>query len=199
MDTRQRGRLHPDTEVLPAPGDRVWPLRSIAAGSGVMLALLPPPSFVEALADPDGEPAGEHHITLHYLGRASDQPPGTQDRMHAALLDFTAHSGYRGLTGRFGGYGAFPPGPGSDDKHVLIALWDIPGGAEFRTWLGVYLHRHGVRLREEDHGWIAHETIKFTDGPVRELPEFPHDLPEQAVFGSIVLAWAGEWQHYPLP
>ena len=75
MTIRQRGRLSPGAEVLPAPGDRLRPLRSTAAGSGAMLALLPPPPFVEALADPDGEPAAEHHITLHYLGRASDQPP----------------------------------------------------------------------------------------------------------------------------
>lgn len=175
-------------------------ITALAGGTGVMLALIPPPAFVETLADPEGEPADEHHVTLFYLGKPEDV--GGEEgraRLHAALLDFTAHSGYRGLTGRFGGWGVFTPSAGSDGQHVLVALWDIPGGAEFRTWLGFYLDRYKVRRQQEDHGWVSHETIRYSAEPIRTLPEIPVGLSKEAVFGSVVLAWAGQWQHYPLP
>ncbi len=166
----------------------------------VMLALVPPPEFVRVLADPQGEPAEEHHVTLFFLGTTEDV--GGEEgrrRLEAAVLDFCAHSGYRGLTGRFGGYGVFPPSPGSDKKHVLFALWNVPGLAEFRTWLGRYLESHGVLRQQEEYGFVPHETIRYSDEPIRELPDMPEGLPESAVFGAVYLVWAGDWCRHELP
>ncbi len=177
--------MPPPPLVAPQPSG----LSVLAAGTGVMLALVPPPAFVEALADPEGEAADEHHVTLFYLGQPEDVGEDGHNRLHSALLDFTAHSGYRGLTGSFGGFGVFPPSPGSDGKSVLIALWDIPGGAEFRTWLGFYLVRHRVRLRQEEHGWIPHQRSSTRTNRSGNSRNPPRDCPR--VQSSARWCWPG--------
>jgi 2'-5' RNA ligase len=166
-------------------------------GDYVMLALVPPPEFTVALADPAGEDPGEHHITLHFLGTVEEAGgEAGRARLEGAVRSFCAHAGYRELVGRVGGYGTFAPSAGSDGKHVLFALWDVPGISELHTWLGRYLECYNVPRRARQYGFIPHETIRYSDEPIRELPVLPV-LPE-TTFDSIYLVWGGSWQEHKL-
>jgi hypothetical protein len=166
---------------------------------GVMLALVPPAEVSELLVLEGGEPLEEQHITLFYLGSTAEAGGESgRSRLHAAVLDFVQHAGYRGLTGSVGGYGVFTPSEGSDGQHVLVALWDLPGGAEFRTHLGEYLDQHDVGRGPSEHGWIPHQTLLYSEEPIRGLPDLHAEAREEVQFVSVVLAWGGEWLHYPL-
>lgn len=168
--------------------------------SGVMIALVPPEATSKTLMDATdaSEPLDQQHLTLLYLG--SQEDAGGQwgrERLYRACYDFAIHSGYRGLSGKPNGWGAFF-NPEDDGGGVLIALWDIPGIAEFRTHLQDALKRHGVPLRQDNHGFTPHQTMTYQDKPFRELPEPPEV--DEVHFTDIVIAWGDEpWQRVALP
>lgn len=163
---------------------------------GVMLALVPPAEVSELLALEGGEPLDEQHVTLFYLGEADDLGEGARDRLEGMAMRFAA--GRPPVVGHVGGLGVFTPSPGSDGQHVLVALWDIPGGAELRFRLGEALDGAGVTRGPGDHGFQPHQTLLYSEQPVEQLPELHPEVLKDVEFGSLVVVWRGEWQHFPL-
>lgn len=163
----------------------------------VMVCLQPSEGLRKVWADLDEttHDVDDLHVTLFYLGTTEEAggEPG-RERLFRALYDMAIHSGYRGLTGKINGLGTFS----NPDSNVLIALFDIPGIAEFRTALGGYMRDHGVPLGEEKHGFTPHMTLATVDGPVRRLPAIPGSNPDKEHFTSLVLSWGEEWQEIPL-
>lgn len=163
-----------------------------------MIALRPSEECLKALAGMDEctEDISDLHITLKYLGKIPDDAGDewARERLFRGLYGFGVNAGYRGLTGRLNGFGAFYNG----EENVLLALWDIPFIAEFRTNMLRYPEEHGYRFRIDDHGFIPHTTLAYADTPVRTLPDLPADLPEKVHFTSIWLAWGEEWNEIGL-
>jgi hypothetical protein len=160
-----------------------------------MVALVPPKEVSKSLLDlaEGDEPLDEQHLTLLYLGDAEEAGGEIgKERLYRACYDFGLHSGYRGLTGMANGWGAFW-NPESDGA-ALIMLWDIPGWSGFREALVGYCRKHGMELRQENHGSVPHQTMRYADKPITELPD-PPEFEDKTSFVSIWIAWAGEPWH----
>jgi len=157
---------------------------------GVMIALVPPVVVAEAFAalEETTESLDEQHVTLIYLGTIDEVD-------HDALLKGVAEWAETAppLTGWISGYGVFQ----NPEEHVLVALWDFPGGPAWREGLWASLRAQGVD-REENHGWTPHETLAYSESPIKSLPDLPEDLPEEVVFGSVAVSYGKEWTFFPL-
>jgi 8-oxo-dGTP pyrophosphatase MutT (NUDIX family)/2'-5' RNA ligase len=83
------------------------PVRSGAEpliGTGVMVALVPPPDVARSVEHPNGTPAAHLHMTLAYLGTTDDL-----DVDVVALAKRLRGVGDGPLSGSIGGVGVFPP------------------------------------------------------------------------------------------
>lgn len=161
----------------------------------VMICLKTPDDVNKILVDLDEctEDENELHLTLLYLGTIEEAGgDAAREKVLRGCYDMALNSGYRGLTGTINGWGNFV----NPDSSVLIALWDIPGIAEFRTHLQRYIKSHGAPLREDNHGFTPHTTIAYGDDQFESLPKMP-EFPESH-FTSIWLVWGEEWIEVPL-
>ncbi len=156
--------------------------------TGVMVALRPPTAVCEALEFEGGEDAENMHITLCYLG---DKDDVDREALDSVVVEWARTVGP--LTGRIGGFGQFI----NEGEAVLVALWDIPGLDRFRLSIKDSLAVEKV-MRTEDHGFTAHTTIAYGTEPFDELPELPDEARGQIVFDTVVVAYGGEWQEFPL-
>lgn len=156
---------------------------------GVMVALVPPAEVSKQLLEAsDGdEPLDGQHITLVYLGDRADVD---RDVLNRAVYQF-CRSGQSALSGRVNGWGVFNP---PDGGGVLVALWDVPGLAALRTRLVDVLVSAGIDMPSE-HDFTAHETMRYSDDPITELPD-PVDL--EADFGVLVVSYGDDHQSWPL-
>lgn len=166
--------------------------------AGVMVCLIPEHDASIALmeASNSSEEFDEQHITLLYLGSTEDAGgEAGRERLHRAVYDFAIHSGHDVLSGKANGWGTFNnPEQG---ESVLVALWDIPGIAEFRAALKKALTDHGVPMREEDHGFTPHQTMAYLPGATTQIPGPVQPAPE-SVFTHVVISWGDEWSSVAL-
>lgn len=184
-----------------ALGQSVASLSTTAADSadteGVMVCFdLRDSPTTKVLTDLDetDEPVENAHVTLFYLGSTADVGgPLGRERLYRACYDFAIHGGYSEVSGSVNGLGTFS----NPDSHVLWAVWDIPGIAEFRASLGTYLASHGVPMRDEDHGFTPHQTLAYSDDPITSLPLLPASARDKVTFGAITISWGEEWQDVP--
>lgn len=158
-----------------------------ATGTGVMVALYPPPDVAEALAHPDGSPAGDLHVTLAYLGDADDLTVTTDqlaDTVRGALLPDET-----GLSGTVGGLGQFPDG--GDGTPVYVPV-DVPGLSDLRERIVAAITGSpaGEALRG-DHGFTPHLTLGYDldVDPVESTP---------VVFDTVHVVVGGEHVQVPL-
>jgi 2'-5' RNA ligase len=141
--------------------------KSAAEGAdtgGIMIAMVPPKRIRKDLAVEDGEPVAAMHVTLAYLGSATEYTAKQRRDLHG-LVEGWART-QKALTASVGGAGTFT-NPG---KHVLFAAVDIPGGGPFRESLVDVLEEHGYNVRN-DHGWTPHITLDYPKHHVRFLPK----------------------------
>ncbi|MEV7674984.1 2'-5' RNA ligase family protein [Streptomyces sp. NPDC088752] len=132
---------------------------------GVMVAFVPPREIAEQLVREGGQPVDDLHVTLAYLGKASDYKPE-----HLAVLPQLISSWavrQKPVDLRIGGAGKF--NNSHKGQHVLYASVDIPGGAQMHSDLARYLQGHGYRLPSE-HGWTPHLTLAYVDQHFRFMP-----------------------------
>ncbi|MFJ5121969.1 2'-5' RNA ligase family protein [Kitasatospora sp. NPDC088548] len=132
------------------------PFAEPMAGTGVMVALYPPGDLAENLADPQGTPASDLHLTLAYLGPA-EALSGTPAAL-AELVRSTADSAGP-LEGEVGGIGRFPDG--GDGEPVWVPV-DVPGLTALRERIADALSasEFGADLRT-DHGFTPHITLGY--------------------------------------
>ncbi|SRR5579875_138531 len=147
--------------------------------TGMMLAFLLDTPTAKKLAIPGGEPAGDLHITLAYLGDMEDDSTDDLLRPHTSpgkIKDAIAliSSEAKPLSGVVGGLGRFFPA--ETDETPVIALVDVPGLAEFRTKLVQAVEAAGYFVAD-NHGYTPHITLAYVDAdkpmPVDEVPPLP--------------------------
>lgn len=162
--------------------------------NGVMLALYPSEGAARQLAEHDanGEslPWEDMHVTLAYLGRASEINPSTLERLLAALPRFAATHSLVVATG--GGVGEFP----ENEDHV-VPVW-IPVSAYeldvFRRDLIDLLDTIAVPYATQN-GWVPHMTLGYYTPPIPAVPARPSvDL----LFDAVTLSIGGRRINYVL-
>lgn len=159
---------------------------------GVLVALYPPQDLAQRLALPGGEPAGELHITLAYLGRASKltRPVGCVTGAMAAVAKRYVLAP---LEGAIGGVGRFAASGTSDNKDPFYASVDVPGLVELRQAIVSTLAHYGFAISTE-HGFTPHITLAYLDSntpsPLDRLEAVPVRFDEfYLVIGAMRIAF----------
>jgi 2'-5' RNA ligase len=173
---RLKPRLPPRGEAVARDGTHH--LFKGANHDGVMVAIRLPHKVAEAVALPGGEDPSDLHLTLLYLGDASDytteQLNGLHDRVKAVCELTVPFSGV--LTG----YGRFDTG----EDDVAWMGFDSPYLSELR-------HAVLQAAREEalepagDHGFTPHVSLGFADSPeqmVRWLTELENRVRREETY-----------------
>jgi 2'-5' RNA ligase len=126
--------------------------------TSLYVALVPPPSLQAALAIPSGRTPDQIHLTLAYLGEASDYTPEELDTLAASLATFAASQSP--LAGRVTATGRFPASVTSKGRDVLWRNVEIPHLNELRTALVTHLTAQGF-APYADSQFVPHITIAF--------------------------------------
>lgn len=157
-------------------------LTKAAERNGAMVALYPSPDVAETLAQDAGEPAEDLHLTLAFLGDASELEG--VDALKAVVAGIAAAA--PPLTGEVAGIGHFTAGP----EPVTYASPDVPGLAELRQAVCDGCEGAGAEP-STDHGWTPHITLAYAHSEP--------DIPNLALaFNTLSLVVAGERTDYPL-
>lgn len=147
--------------------------------TGMMLAFMLDPETAQKLAIPGGEPAGDLHVTLAYLGdmaddRASDKRYPDRDPLYITRILTSLSLDTAPLSGVVGGVGRFFPA--ETETTPVIALVDVPGLSEFRAKLVQALDSAGYFMAD-NHGYTPHITLAYIDAsapmPVESVPSLP--------------------------
>jgi 2'-5' RNA ligase len=158
----------------------------------VMVALVPPAEVSQRLMEASAatEPLEEQHLTLIYLG-TTEEAGGDPQALSTAVQDFAAAHGP--LSGRSNGWGVFT----NPDENVLVALWDIPGIAEFRASLRAACADEMLDLRDDNHGFTPHQTMRYETDPLTVVPGPVEDA--SCEFAEVWIAWGDDpWVAVPL-
>jgi 2'-5' RNA ligase len=152
--------------------------------NGVMVALYPSADVAQTLAQPGGEPAGQIHLTVLYLGRADklDQP----ERLAPVVASVAAQM--PPLQGEIAGVGHFTEGDGVD--IVTWAAVDLPGLDKLRVAVCEAAGAAGFES-PSGHGFTPHITLDDR----RIEPDIPN---LELVFDAVSLVIAGERHNFPL-
>lgn len=143
---------------------------------GAMIALYLPRDAAERIAQPEGTPPRELHITLAYLGDAAalgGHPDDLADLVRSALTDANP------LEGSIGGIGRFPD---AGDGEVTWVPVDVAGLTELRTRIAdaLRLSVYSEKFRE-DHGFTPHVTLGYRLPGVVPFPQIPVRFDEVVV------------------
>lgn len=157
------------------------------APNGAMVALYPSPDAAQALALEGGELPEDLHVTLVYLGQATDIE--NPDKLHAVVAGWAAAT--PPVEGNTAGLGVFTPSAGSDDKPVTYATVDAPGLSHHRDHLAHTLKRAGFDVADA-HGFVPHLTLAYADRRNATV------LPTPLSFAHVTLAIGGEQHHFSL-
>lgn len=150
--------------------------------TGCMVALFPNPDDAKRLAADRGEPADEMHITLVFLGQASNVD---EQALIAAVQGWASSVGP--ITSVISGYGYFTEGP----KPVTYWSVDAPRLPAAREALVQTLETAGLPVKK-DHGFTPHMTIDYKKRRV----EPPRGFTMR--FGSVVVAHGDNRTRIPL-
>lgn len=141
-----------------------------ANSEGVMVALMLPLKAAEQLAMKGGEAANTLHVTLAYLGKASEMPDDFRPRALRALSE--AAKQCEPIEGRINGLGRVGGSETSGSMDVVWATFDAPALSAFRESVVAELKREGLAPRE-DHGF----TPRITLADVESGSVMPEELP----------------------
>ena len=161
------------------------------AHTGVMVALMVPSPVLAGLPGVT-EPSDGLHITLAYLGDATDiQLAPRKERLIACLRDWA--SGCAPLAGVINGLGRFFNRE-QDDTNAVYAAPDVPGLSEARQSLIACLSRAGV-YAAGNHGFTPHITLAYVAADASTPDIRLEDIP--IAFDAITLAWGDERMMFP--
>jgi 2'-5' RNA ligase len=181
------------------------PDRSSASpdGPGVLIALWAPEHIAKKLAQPNGEPADQMHVTLGYYGR---QGKHVTEAQVIAMQKCVAKMCQTAMPVKavVGGIGRFNASEQSDNKDVLIGLVDSPDLHDLRDAIISEVQKCSAIAKcddqpevagarpKRDHGYTPHFTLAYID-PEAQMPV--HKLArEEFTFTHLVMA-IGEHHH----
>lgn len=147
------------------------------AGTGGMVAWVPPRQLAERLALGRGEKPEDIHLTLAFVPDAAQYIGGMAAAMERVSLAFGP------LPGEISGVGRFS----IDDGDAVVALADVPGLSRLREALVWELTEHGVPWAQ-DHGFTAHMTLAYIPVtqkhmPIERLERTPITIGSLTLFG----------------
>ena len=173
----------------PPPADRPMPEPVTAAGepnTGVMVALYPPPQLAAEWALDGGEPPEELHLTLAFLGQASDLSDA--DALKSAVEGWAGQTAP--LSGEISGVGMFTAG----DDPVTYLSPDLSALPAARQQLVEALSTAGLQPSDE-HGFSPHITLDYAD----RIGEVDASIGgTQVTFNSVALVIGEDRTDYPL-
>jgi Uncharacterized conserved protein len=143
--------------------------------TGIMLAFWLDAETAQKLAIAGGEPAGELHVTLCFMGDKSDFASDKIEYIKATVADFASDTGP--LIGSIGGIGRFTPSDSSENISPIVALVNIPGLQLLHSRLikGFYLDAEISII--EDFDYMPHITLCYIDPdapmPIQNIEPFP--------------------------
>lgn len=154
----------------------------------VMVALYPDEATANTLAVKGGEPAGNLHVTLAYLGK-KDSGYGPDDVVAAVRKALAGRA--EPLAGQIGGIGVFP-----GDEEEGTPVWapvDVPGLEKLRERVVDELDAHPALAGRvaRNHGFTPHMTLGF------DLDEATPVPPTPVKFGHAVVVHGND--RYPVP
>ncbi len=163
----------------------------------VMVAFFLPIDTVPKLeavwpADSTMLPSIEHHVTLAYLGKASElQQAGIfPEHLLVNLRAFADTVTQPALTGVVNGWGRF----NGDEADAVYLNFDAPDLPKFRQALIDSLST--LLSMKADHGYTPHITIGYVPkGEPVVMVEMPAMI--KIAFDTMTLAWCGVY--YPVP
>lgn len=140
--------------------------------TGAMIALYPPSSIANsaALHEPDAETADDLHVTLAFLGEASDLTVGQVEAIKNVLAGIAAIQ--PPITAKIAGVGRFTA-PGGEPEAFYASI-DAPDLPATRERIVAALDRAGVPINLE-HGFTPHMTLMYLQPGVPPPPSV--DLP----------------------
>ncbi len=157
------------------------------AGRGAMIALQLPADVSVELAQPDGTPAAQLHITLAYLGDAAEIG-GQPDDLRGIVA--SAIEGTGPLKGTLGGIGRFP------DTGSGVPTWvpvDVPGLSELRQRIVDALADSAYSgTVHTEHGFTPHITLGYDLPDVAPVPSTP------VVFDQVAIVLGPDTSVIPL-
>ncbi len=173
-----------DKEERPPP--RLGPTMGKAAGAGLIVALVPPPSIARLLAVHDGEPVADLHMTLAFFGDVGDV---AEDRLEALEREIKILAAARApLAGVVSGYGRFS-GTDSDGHQAFYASLDIPDLPRLREEVVRAGEKAGLEASMA-HGFTPHITLAYVEPDVDDPPRRA-DRTIPVTFNSLNI-WSGD-------
>jgi 2'-5' RNA ligase len=151
--------IGPETSTAKLP-----PLVAAADGesTGAMIALVPSDADAKRLAVDGGEPPGELHLTLVYLGEADEISDDARAAIEAAVRRYA-----RGpITAEAFSVNMFNPNSDDRDMAVVLGVGNDGGPALRRLHADVSSAVRGVggfELPEQHEPWVPHVTLAYTD------------------------------------
>lgn len=130
------------------------------AKTGTMIALTLPLEEANKLAVKSGEKPEDLHITLAFLGEATQYSEAERGDIIGALKEVTALSSPP--TVKLGGLARFEASESSDGKDVVHASVDSSSIALLHEQVTDALNSVGV-TPQSDHGFVPHVTLQYTD------------------------------------
>jgi 2'-5' RNA ligase len=167
--------------------------------TGAMVALRPSAADAERLAVEGGEPGGQLHTTLAYLGAAADIPVEARERIIDAVFDIA--EGKPPLTVEGFAVSVFNPGDTNDRDPCIVlglsgdGLDDIHGHVA-EALLNLQSEPAGFTLPEQHTPWQPHITLIYTDDV--SMVEKLADRVGPVTFDAIRVAFGGEVFDIPL-
>lgn len=150
-----------------------------------MIALYPPADLAATLALPDGLAPDDLHVTLIYLGPASEV--GDLDDLSSIIEDIATFN--PPLVGEIGGLGTFfgAEDPDENGQDPVVALIDVDGLSGLRAALLAALNDQGFD-QASSHDFTPHMTLAYEE-PGAPLPtsSLGAKLPVDVTFRELVL------------
>lgn len=164
------------------------------AHTGSMIALLLPPDTANKLAVKDGEKPEDLHMTLAFLGDATQYSEVQRAKIISALKEVTDGSAPPVI--KLGGLARFEASKSSDNKDVIHVSVDSSSVALLHEQVIDALDSVGVTPQSE-HGFVPHITLQYVEPGARAAVKVtqtgPITTPELAVaFGDEVTKLAFE-------
>jgi 2'-5' RNA ligase len=163
--------------------------------TGAMIALLPSEDDVDRLEVPGGEPAGELHLTIAYLGEAAKIAPDMRDRLIEYVRDVARQLPIVDADGF--AVSAFNQSNENDKEPCITLLVSGDELTRAKTMLSnVAVDVMHEQLPEQHDPWIPHVTLTYTvnAGVVKKLK----DREGSIRFDHVRVAFGGEVTDIPL-